>query len=309
MAIDDILASSVALAPERARESAADSFAFIDLARCGRTDWWSGLKGLLKFVFWNIACSAVAVVPIVLWRNRLPFGAIDVLALVAVALGWVLGLRGALRSQRRPFLTLVSIDGRFSLGRCFLGAALWFAVMAAGLAAWALLELAFSGDALAVSFRGLSWPEGGALIAMLGCMLLLPLQSACEELVFRGWLTQTLGQAIRSRPLVVLIVGIVFALAHGTLHGRYALLIYLVLSVGLSVVTLVDQRIEMAIGIHTANNVFAVLGGAFAAASSGQSTLLFDSTQAPWWSPLVAGAQMLTICGVVFWLVRRRRRL
>jgi membrane protease YdiL (CAAX protease family) len=308
MAIDDILASSAAVAPERAIAAAADPFAFIDLARCGRTDWWSGLKGLLKIVFWYVACSAAAIVPMVLWRNLLPFGALDVLALLAVAIGWPLGLRGALRSQRRPFLTLVSIDGRFSVRRCLFGAGLWLAVVSAGLVAWALVELAVSDDALSASVQGLSWPHGGALLATLGCLLLLPLQSAGEELVFRGWLTQTLGQALRSRPLLVLIVGIVFALAHGTLHGRYALLTYLVLSLGLSVVTLVDQRIEMAIGIHTANNLLAVLGSALTIESSGQPTLLFDSTQIPWWSPFGAGAQFLIVCAVVFWLARRRRR-
>src|SRR5579864_8848191 len=41
--------------PRAETPHAADSFFFIDLARLGRTDWWSGLKGALKFAGWQLA--------------------------------------------------------------------------------------------------------------------------------------------------------------------------------------------------------------------------------------------------------------
>lgn len=104
MAVDDILPLSVATASRHpAPDGGSDAFAFIDLARLGRTDWWSSLKALLKIVSWWLACCFVAAMPIKLWR--LPVGSADVLALAAVAVGWTLGLRGALKSQGRPFLS------------------------------------------------------------------------------------------------------------------------------------------------------------------------------------------------------------
>jgi hypothetical protein len=50
MPVDEISASSSAMRPRRAPAAPRDPYAFIDLARSGRTDWWSAVKGLLKIV-------------------------------------------------------------------------------------------------------------------------------------------------------------------------------------------------------------------------------------------------------------------
>jgi uncharacterized protein len=305
MPVDEILATSSAMRPHQAPAAPRDPYAFIDLARIGRTDWWSATKGLLKILFCYVVLSIAAAGAIIWWRRDLPAGGFDVLALLAVAAAWALGLRGALKSQARPFLSLVSAEARLRFDRCCLGAGLWLAV--------SLLWLVGGSLVLTTSTRGpslghLSWPHGTLLITTALCLALIPLQAAGEELVFRGWLTQTLGQFLRLRPLLLLIVATLFALAHGSLHGRYAFPFYLVMSLGLSLLTLWDERLELAIGIHTAQNIMAVISGAFFAASAGRSTMLFNAFQVPWWSALVPAAQFLIVYLIVAWLDRHRFR-
>jgi uncharacterized protein len=306
MAVNDILPLSMETASRHpAPDEGSDSFAFIDLARLGRTDWWSSLKALIKIVFWWLACCFVAAIPIKL--RHLPVGSADVLALAAVAVGWTLGLRGALKSQRRPFLSLVSTDGRLRLERCCLGAALWLvgALIPAG--GWCLYKSITAPAELVAALRHFSLPHASLLAATLLCIALIPIQAAAEELVFRGWLTQTLGQFLRSPPLLVFVVAIVFALGHGSTHGRYALLTYAVMSVGASMLTLFDQRIELAIGIHTANNVLALLFSALLAESSSRPTLFLNASQAPWWAPILTVAQFVIVGAGLAWLASSNR--
>jgi uncharacterized protein len=306
MPVDEILASSSAMPARRATAEPRDPYAFIDLARRGRTDWWSAVKGLLKIVLCYVLLSIAAAAAMIWWRGVLPAGGVDVLVLLIVAAAWALGLRGALRSQARPFLSLVSTEGRLRLARCCLGAGLWLAVSLLWLVGGSLVEAVTASTGSGTSVGDLSWPHGTLLITTALCLVLIPFQAAGEELVFRGWLTQTLGQFLRSRPLLLLIVAAVFALAHGSLHGRYAFPFYLVMSLGLSLLTLWDERLELAIGIHTAQNVMAVLGGAVFAAGSGRSTMLFNAFQVPWWSALVPATQFFIVYLIVAWLDRRR---
>jgi uncharacterized protein len=308
MPVDEILASSSAMRPQRAAAAPRDPYAFIDLARIGRTDWWSAAKGLLKIVFCYVLLSIAAAGAIIWWRGVLPAGGFDVLALLAVAAAWALGLRGALKSQARPFLSLVSAERRLRFGRCCLGAGLWLAVSLLWLVGGSLVGARTASGRSGISLGHLSWPHGTLLITTALCLALIPFQAAGEELVFRGWLTQTLGQFLRSRPLVLLIVAAVFALAHGSLHGRYAFPFYLVMSLGLSLLTLWDERLELAIGIHTGQNIMAVIGGALFAASSGRSTMLFNAIQVPWWSALVPATQFFIVYLIIAWLERRRSR-
>jgi uncharacterized protein len=306
MPVDEILASSSAMRPSRAPAAPRDPYAFIDLARSGRTDSWSAVKGLLKIAFCYVLLSIAAAAAIIWWRDVLPAGSVDVLVLLIVAAAWALGLRGALKSQGRPFLSLVSAEGRLRLARCCLGAGLWLAVSLLWLAGGSLVRAITASGRSGISLGHLSWPHGTLLITTALCLALIPFQAAGEELVFRGWLTQTLGQFLRSRPLLLLIVAAVFALAHGSLHGRYAFPFYLVMWLGLSLLTLWDERLELAIGIHTAQNLLAVIGGAVFAASADRSTILFNAIQVPWWSALVPATQFFIVYLIVAWLERRR---
>jgi uncharacterized protein len=85
-------------------------------------------------------------------------------------------------------------------------------------------------------------------------LLLTPAQAASEELVFRGYLTQALGRVLKSRTLIVVIVGVLFGLIHLNQYGPLTFPYMFCSSVMFSLVSLRDNRLELAIGAHTANN-------------------------------------------------------
>lgn len=94
--------------------------------------------------------------------------------------------------------------------------------------------------------------------------LLIPFQSALEEWIFRGYLMQGFATMTRSRLLSLLLTSIIF----GSLHILnpeidklgYGLLAYYIGS-GLffGIVSLMDEGIELAIGIHVANNLITAI--------------------------------------------------
>jgi membrane protease YdiL (CAAX protease family) len=288
---------------------AKGAYAFIDLARLGRTDWWSGLKGFLRLIGWQVLAGILLCALLCPGRIALPKAIEDVVVLVLATGAWFIGLRGAVRkSQRRPLLSLVSTDLRFRVSRVGLGIVLW---LAANLLIAALSVLVFSliyPTALTGWSDHYVWqPKADLLAPALISVALIPAQAAAEELVFRGWLTQTLGQWLRWRWLLVLAVGLMFSLAHGFHGGAFASLSYLVISCGFSAVTLLDRRLELAIGVHAAQNIYIVLDRALLGPIRSDPTLFRISGPVPWWTPGQAALEFLIVYLIARWLVRRTR--
>jgi membrane protease YdiL (CAAX protease family) len=282
-----------------------DPYDFIDLARLGRTDWWSGVKAFLRILGWQFLVGipfGLAAAFGARWING-PRG--EVLLLALLTIGWWMGVRGAVtKTHGRPFLSLIAPDLRFELRRAILGAALWFAVESVIVAVSLAGQAAFDPDGVARFFMRLAWPDRNTLLVGLISVAIFPFQAASEELVFRGWLTQTVGQALRRRWLVVLIVAVVFALAHGVQRGVFAFIAYIILSIGLSALSLGDRRLELAMGAHAANNIFVVLLALFVPVHGAHQALFLQSTVMSWIVPLVVAAQM----GLLYLVARRFMR-
>lgn len=287
-----------------------NAFAFIDLARLGRTDWLSGVKALLRIIGWQVVVGIPAGVVLFIWGRALPDGFMEVAVLAAVTAAWLLGLRSAARNAHgRPLLSLVSLDLRLDVRRIGLGAVFWLVaniiVTAAIIGLGALADPAAQGhvtDDFGVP------PSHAFLVAGLMSMALFPVQAASEELAFRGWLTQTLGQFVRRRWVLVLVVALIFALAHAPYAGWFVFPVYIIMSLGLSSLTLLDQRIELAIGAHAANNIFVVIVSLFLSAPLQRHTLFLDAGPLPWWAVAQAAVQFALVYAMAYGFVRRSRR-
>ncbi|HEX7969941.1 MAG TPA: CPBP family glutamic-type intramembrane protease [Stellaceae bacterium] len=284
-----------------------DSFAFIDLARLGRTDWWSGVKAFLRILLWQVLVSIPLAIALIFWRHALPPMFAEVAVLAGVTAGWLIGLSGAARkSLRRPLMSLVSPDLRLDFSRIALGAGFWLGANILITMAMLLVYALAYPETLARASGDFAWPSTEMLAAALLSIVLFPLQAAGEEMAFRGWMTQTLGQLLRRRWLVALVVAVAFALAHGSYHGLFALPLYIVMSLGLSALTLLDQRLELAIGAHAANNIFVVIASLFLTAHSARPTLFLNEVQATWSMSARAVVQFALIYAMARWLLRRR---
>ncbi|MDL2240778.1 CPBP family intramembrane metalloprotease [Bacteroidales bacterium OttesenSCG-928-K22] len=93
-------------------------------------------------------------------------------------------------------------------------------------------------------------------------ILLVPIQTTCEELFFRGYLTQGVAAWTKNRWLAIIIPGVLFGLMHSfnapiSEYGFFvAIPYYILFGLILGFISVIDDGIELAIGIHAANNVF-----------------------------------------------------
>ncbi|MBP6455331.1 MAG: CPBP family intramembrane metalloprotease [Chitinophagaceae bacterium] len=92
--------------------------------------------------------------------------------------------------------------------------------------------------------------------------ILIPLQTAYEEILFRGYLTQGIGRWFKNRYLAILIPGVLFGLLHIanpeiTAHGFWlAMPQYVLFGLLFGLISVLDDGIELSMGAHAANNFF-----------------------------------------------------
>lgn len=101
---------------------------------------------------------------------------------------------------------------------------------------------------------------------LLLALVLVPIQTATEELVFRGYLTQGVGLLARGSTLAALIVpSVLFGMLHSwnpevEKHGLALMLPqYIIMGLLLGYVTLRSRGLELALGLHLANNLYSAL--------------------------------------------------
>ena len=102
------------------------------------------------------------------------------------------------------------------------------------------------------------------LVLLCLAILMIPIQTTIEELLFRGYLLQGLKNKLGSNKHAVILAGIVFGLIHyGNPEieaiGNHVLLYYVASGVFLGCLALFDNGLELSIGYHAANNIFTAL--------------------------------------------------
>jgi uncharacterized protein len=272
---------------------------YIGLARLGRTDGWGVVRAITRILiyialFILAGGFAVGAMSAFAPKGAAMFGRaaadpIGQLVLILIAFSLMLwAIRDAVvRSQRRPFLSLLGPDLRLDWRRVLLGCGIWLVSMVVGLGLQALLGLLLGQP---VDLPD-TWPYDWSLLPVAAvALLVIPLQAGTEELLCRGWLTQMLGQAIRSRLVVVLLVAAFFALLHGV-GSLFAIGYFMIVSLVFSAMTLRDGRLELSIGAHAAQNLFVLLViSPLADTGHGPTLLGGDPGQMPWTElPLALG--------------------
>lgn len=151
----------------------------------------------------------------------------------------------------RPVGLLLSVTGRLRWAFLARTLAVALTIYVIGYGAVSLFELLVLGE--------LSAPqpvEGfGLILAMV--VLVVPLQCAAEELVFRGYLLQTVGRWVRRPVFAVLLPVPLFTFAH--FYDVWGLLSVAVMAVVAGWLSWRTGGLEAAIGLHVANNVVVTL--------------------------------------------------
>ncbi|WP_225828311.1 CPBP family intramembrane glutamic endopeptidase [Streptomyces naphthomycinicus] len=197
----------------------------------------------------------------------------------------------------RPAGTVSSVTGRLRwrwLALCLLTAAPILALAMGGM-------FLLPADAGEPDSQWAGWAAFGRALAML--VVLVPLQAAAEEYVFRGWLAQAAGAFLRSPWAAFLPQAVLFAAAHGwgTPWGFADLVVF---GVAGGWLTWRTGGLEASIALHAVNNLLAF--GISAAVVDGLSS---DETAADAnWQVValdVLGIALYT-AAVAWWLRRRR---
>ncbi|SOR80270.1 MULTISPECIES: CPBP family intramembrane glutamic endopeptidase [Streptomyces] len=277
----------------------------------GRHRWWRPALGTLLFLgaclVLNILLFALSYgVGAAAGLRELPDGGHDfgpvantALDLTSIAIALPLILLAVWWPGQRSPGTLSSVDGRLRwrwLVRCLLAAVLPVAVLT--------VTAAFLPDSGADSGEFGAWVGWRSfLVSLVVLALLVPVQAAAEEYVFRGWLTQAVGAFVRSPWFAVLPQAVLFAAAHGwgTRWGFFGLLVFGLVAGWLTIRT---GGLEAAVALHVLNNLLAF--GVAAAVVDGLSS---DETaaDAPWQLALADMVTTLLYAALVLWLARRHQ--
>ena len=93
-------------------------------------------------------------------------------------------------------------------------------------------------------------------------LLFLPLQTSTEEVLFRGYFMQGLGLLVKNRWFPLLLTSVIFGLLHMANPeidkiGNIALVFYIGTGLFFGIATLMDDGLELALGLHASNNIVA----------------------------------------------------
>lgn len=298
--------------PRRAGTAGADSGTpYHRLARTRRHRWWRPALGtLVLFAVWLAGMATVvtgfALAAFALGLNflvgRAPFFSQPVLNIAVLLTIIVVAIPAVVLAawgvQRRPAGTLSSVTGR--LRWRWLAACCGLALLAVLAALLAVYIFAPSGAPGVGSAAGAGWVGGRRfLVAAAVLAALVPMQSAAEEYVFRGWIIQTAGAYLRGPWVGVLAGAVLFALAHGlgTGWGFADLMLFGLVAGWLTVRT---GGLEPAIALHAANNLLAFL----LSAAFGSLGTIQTAAQASW----VLFAVDLVVLPLYAWLITRLAR-
>ena len=245
---------------------------FIEKAYKGKTDWWRYLIGIvIIFMGWqllgiiplNVEAYVTAgnfEVLIAAAENNFTDLAIDPnLFLFLLILTFTFGLLGLwfavkyVHEQR--FRDVTTTRRKVDWSR------IWFAffmVIAVNLPLF-IIGYLLSPEDLVWNFD----PFPFFILAAIS-IIFLPLQTSFEEYLFRGYFMQGLGVLAKNKWVPLILTSVFFGLLHGLNPeveklGYVMMVFYIGTGFLLGIMTLMDEGMELALGFHAANNIFAAI--------------------------------------------------
>jgi uncharacterized protein len=245
---------------------------YLDAVYQGRNNWWRYFASiLLVLILWLVIGS----IPVFLFGayllmdgnpdtklTALGFTGVSPLMAMYVILSsylfFIAAIFIAVRFiHKRPFRSLVTPQTKVNWSRLFAGFSFWFII--AGLVS--VFEAILFPSRYVFSFD----PNKFIFFAFFA-FLLIPIQASCEELFFRGYLMQGLGLHLRSIVFLPLVSGLIFGMLHlanpemSVPSGAWMLGVsYFLVGFFAALITLLDGGLELALGLHIANNLYTAL--------------------------------------------------
>lgn len=241
-----------------------------EIARLGKNDWWRYVLSLPSIIFIWLFIGSLPVVALMAYVemdadpstgfSETGFTGISVLLEFLVTMSsfipfFVATLLAVRFIHERRLKTLITAAARIRWNRIFAGAAVWFCIAAL----IATVESLLYPGRYALTFQ----PVALLLFAVFA-LILIPIQTSAEEVFFRGYLLQWMGLRLKNIWLLSLLNGILFFLPHAANPEMAAnsLLVglgYFAIGFFFTLITVKDNGMELALGAHASNNMFAAL--------------------------------------------------
>lgn len=289
---------------------------FLQIARQGQNKWYLYLASLVVVALGIFAGQ----MPIYLYLlakgykdfeisemaetlNFEPAGISQNLTLFFMLLAFVGGLIAFWFSvvfiHKKQFISLITPFQRINWRKIFFSFGLWMVLSAVAELVFYIIhpenyELHFQPD----KFPGL----------LLISLLIFPLQTSWEELMFRGYMMQGLSLLIPYRWVPLIFTNALFGLMHmmneevGAFGVAPTMVYYIGTGLFLGIITLMDDSLELALGVHAATNIYSSLFVTFEA-SSLKTAAIFEMKTVDMTEMLVA---FFTIAIIFVWIMARK---
>ena len=154
----------------------------------------------------------------------------------------------------RSFLSLFTLREQLDVKRIFFSFGTWLLILL-----FMLGLTYFTSDQLSWNFNPTTF-----FSLLLISIFLIPLQTTCEEVLFRGYLLQLFGANFKKGWIPWVMTGLVFGLLHGSNPevariGNILMIYYISTGIFLGLLAIMDDGLELSMGYHAANNIFAAL--------------------------------------------------
>ncbi len=153
--------------------------------------------------------------------------------------------------HHKKLIQLINTASKVKWMKILKGAGLWFALMGCTL----LIEVIFYPSSVNFSFN----PAFFTLLIL--SLIIYPIQASFEEIFFRGYLMQGIRLLTQKPVIPLLVTSVIFALGHffngsdaGT--GLGMVISMFIFGLTLGIITLGENGLETAMGVHIANNFF-----------------------------------------------------
>jgi membrane protease YdiL (CAAX protease family) len=245
---------------------------YLDAIHDGKNQWWRYFIALFVIVFMWLVIGSVplVVIAVIVNADGDPATGVDPVSdqivglnplwpFIALMLSFVMLLIGLYIVVRfvhgRKFMGLVTSASAVNWRRVGEGFGIWL-LLAAVLA---VVEAVLHPNRYQLTFDPINF-----FPFAIAALILIPVQTTTEELVFRGYVLQSASLFSRNRIILSIVSGILFLGPHLTNPevGEDVFLLplfYFSLGAFLAYISLKDNNLELALGIHAANNLFTAL--------------------------------------------------
>jgi membrane protease YdiL (CAAX protease family) len=157
--------------------------------------------------------------------------------------------------HKQTLLEITTSRKQFDWKRFFFSFAIWAFFTIAS----TLLMYFTSPENFVVNFKPLPF-----LLLLLIGVAMIPIQTSCEEYIFRGYLMQGFGNLVHNKWLPLIVTSVSFGLLHifnpeVEKMGYIILVYYIGTGFLLGIITLMDEGMELSLGFHAANNLIGAL--------------------------------------------------